>query len=83
LASVGPLLTAREAEVCACIVHGMSSEGIALELGISVNTVRTFRKRAYSRLNICSQNELMKVVLAGLAKAHPMPVAAPSKAPAR
>jgi DNA-binding CsgD family transcriptional regulator len=41
----------------------MSSEGIGLDMGISINTVRTYRKRAYARLGICSQNELMRLVL--------------------
>jgi DNA-binding CsgD family transcriptional regulator len=52
-------LTPRELSVCALIVQGMSSDGIALELGISTNTVLTFRRRAYARLCISSQNELI------------------------
>jgi len=58
-----PFLSEREVQVCAGIVLGRTSEGIALELGISVNTVRTHRKRAYSRLQISSQNELMRLIL--------------------
>jgi LuxR family transcriptional regulator, activator of tox operons len=57
-------LPRRELEVCALIATGMSSEGIALELGISLNTVLTHRKRAYARLGISSQNELMRLLLA-------------------
>ena len=63
LRHVAPLLSEREAQVCAGIIQGKTSEGIALELGISINTVRTHRKRAYSRLRISSQNELMKLIL--------------------
>jgi DNA-binding CsgD family transcriptional regulator len=42
---------------------GMTSEAIGLKLGISVNTVLTYRKRAYGRLNISCQNELMRLIL--------------------
>lgn len=51
-------LTPREAEVCAGIVHGYSALAISLNLGISVNTVATHRKRAYRKLGVCSQNDL-------------------------
>jgi DNA-binding CsgD family transcriptional regulator len=63
LLSAAPSLSEREASVCTGIILGMTSEGIALDLGISVNTVRTYRKRAYARLMISSQNELMKLIL--------------------
>jgi DNA-binding CsgD family transcriptional regulator len=63
LAQRAPCLTARELDVCALIVAGLSSEGIALELGVSQNTVLTYRKRAYARLGISSQNELMRSIL--------------------
>lgn len=48
----------REAEVCSRIIYGVSSLGIALELGISPETVMTYRKRAYQRLAIATQREL-------------------------
>lgn len=56
-------LPLREAEVCAAIILGLSTEGIALTLGIASGTVQTYRKRAYARLQISSQNELMRLVL--------------------
>ena len=56
-------LPKRELEVCTLIATGMSSEGIGLELGISLNTVLTHRKRAYARLGISSQNELLRLLL--------------------
>lgn len=49
----------RESQVCARIVYGMSSTGIALELGISEETVMTYRKRIYQRLAIATQRELL------------------------
>jgi LuxR family transcriptional regulator, activator of tox operons len=60
---IAPNIPPREAEVCTAIMLGMTSEAIALKLGISVNTVLTYRKRAYSRLNISCQNELMRLIL--------------------
>ncbi|WP_409019382.1 helix-turn-helix transcriptional regulator [Brevundimonas vesicularis] len=49
----------RESQVCARIIYGMSSTGIALELGISEETVMTYRKRVYQRLGIATQRELL------------------------
>lgn len=63
LRRVAPDMPAREAEVCTSIMLGMTSEAIGLKLGISVNTVLTYRKRAYGRLNISCQNELMRLIL--------------------
>jgi DNA-binding CsgD family transcriptional regulator len=59
----GARLTEREADVCARIILGMSTTGIALDLRISDNTVATLRKRAYDRLGISSQNELFAFCL--------------------
>jgi DNA-binding CsgD family transcriptional regulator len=62
--SIAPELSGREAEVCAGIAMGRTNEGIGLDLGISPNTVRTYRKRAYAQLSISSHNELLKLILA-------------------
>jgi DNA-binding CsgD family transcriptional regulator len=58
---VGPPndLAPREAQVCARILYGVSSLGIALDLGIGQETVMTYRKRAYQRLGIATQRELL------------------------
>lgn len=61
LKTVAPELTGRERNVCSLIAAGVTSEGIAYELGISLNTVLTYRKRAYARLRIVSQNQLLKL----------------------
>ncbi len=61
-----PSLPDRELEVCVSIARGLSSEAMAIEWGISVNTVLTYRKRAYTRLNITSHNELMRLVIGRL-----------------
>lgn len=59
-------LTPREADICARIILGYSTTAIALDLDITENTVSTLRKRAYDRLDICSQNELFALCLEGL-----------------
>ncbi|HYD65425.1 helix-turn-helix transcriptional regulator [Azospirillum sp.] len=56
-------LSAREVEVCARIVAGYSSEGIALDLRVTGNSVATYRKRAYAKLGISSQHELFALCL--------------------
>lgn len=63
LRRIAPQLARRELDVCIGIVQGRCSEAIALALGISINTVLTYRKRAYARLGISSHNELMRLVL--------------------
>jgi DNA-binding CsgD family transcriptional regulator len=52
-------LSNREIEVCSRILFGISSAGIALDLGIGEETVMTYRKRAYQRLTIATQRELL------------------------
>ncbi|QRR34009.1 helix-turn-helix transcriptional regulator [Hydrogenophaga sp. YM1] len=52
-------LPRREAEVCARILYGLSSAGIAIDLEVSEETVKTYRKRAYQRLHIGSERELL------------------------
>lgn len=59
IASAPERLPRREAQVCALIIFGVSTIGIALELGIGEETVMTYRKRAYQRLMIGSQRELL------------------------
>lgn len=53
------VLTQREAQVCARLLYGMFVGGIALDLDIGEETIKTYRSRAYSRLNIGSQRELL------------------------
>lgn len=63
LSTINASLSTREKEVGARILLGMNSEGIALDLGIKTHSVHTYRKRAYSRMNISSQNELFALCL--------------------
>jgi len=57
------VLTRREREVIQYVLRGHSSGSIALNLDISVTTIKTHRKRAYSKLNISSQSELFLMFL--------------------
>ncbi len=58
-----PSLAVREREVCSRIVTGYTTEAIALDLGITANSVATYRKRAYAKLGICSQHQLFLLCL--------------------
>jgi DNA-binding NarL/FixJ family response regulator len=52
-------LPRRELEVCSRILYGLSTAGIALDVGIGEESVRTYRKRAYQRLSIGTERELI------------------------
>jgi DNA-binding CsgD family transcriptional regulator len=56
-------LTEREKEVCLRILAGFSSEAISVDLGIGLHSTLTYRKRAYDKLGISSQNELFAIAL--------------------
>ena len=56
-------LTGRELDVCARLLQGMTQEGIACDLGLSLPTVKTYRNRAFSRLGIHFRNELFALAL--------------------
>ncbi len=53
------LLSRRETEVCARILFGLPFGRIAGQLGVSEETVKTYRNRAYQRLEIAHQRDLM------------------------
>lgn len=57
-------LTARELDVCVRLLQGMTQDGIACDLGLSVATVKTYRNRAFERLDIHFRNELFALLLA-------------------
>ena len=58
-----PALTPRERQACARAVVGMTAEGAALELGIAISSVLTYRKRAFRRLGVTSAAELAPLVM--------------------
>ncbi len=59
-----PELTPRECEVCAGILQGLTFDGIACQLGLTVPTAKTYRNRAFARLGIHFRNELFALALA-------------------
>jgi DNA-binding CsgD family transcriptional regulator len=62
LKALHPALTPRECEVCACILQGLTFDGIACHLGLTVPTVKTYRNRAFARLGIHFRNQLFALV---------------------
>lgn len=56
-------LSQREIEVCSYGLLGITSDGIALTLGVQPNTVATLRKRAFGKLNISSMTQLYGLCL--------------------
>lgn len=68
-------LPQREQEVCAGILMGMATKVIARDLGVQPNTVVTYRKRAYERLGIRSQNELFLLCLEAVSGSRTHPAA--------
>lgn len=56
-------LSPREAKVCDLLLQGLSVTGTALQLGVSENTVRTFRRRAYEKLGVHSATQIAALIL--------------------
>lgn len=52
------LLTPREHEVIGMGLYGHRTQSVAAQLGISADTVKVHRKRAYAKLGVSSQGEL-------------------------
>lgn len=61
LAVLCPRLTTREMEVCAGLLEGLTYDGIAAHLGLSVATVKTYRARAYDKLGINFRSQLFGI----------------------
>ncbi|WP_400190418.1 response regulator [Hymenobacter sp. B81] len=53
------LLSEREREVVEAIVDGLGDKQVAARLGLSVETVRTYVKRVYKKLQVGSRTELV------------------------
>jgi DNA-binding CsgD family transcriptional regulator len=63
LRRVSSQLSPREIAVCKMVLLGYTSEAISQNLGLRYNTILTYRKRAYAKLRISSQNELFRLCL--------------------
>lgn len=66
----GVSISTRQAEVALLILQGHSSPSIGLQLGVSTETVKVFRKQLYSRCGICSQAELFNLLMPMLGNAN-------------
>jgi DNA-binding NarL/FixJ family response regulator len=53
-----PLLTPREEQVVALVADGLSNRGVARELGLREDTVKTYLFRIFEKLGISSRVEL-------------------------
>lgn len=63
MATRHPDLTERERAVAARLLAGRTAEQAAAELGISINSLATYRRRACARLGIASLSELLDDLL--------------------
>ncbi|RTQ48437.1 response regulator transcription factor [Hymenobacter gummosus] len=59
------LLTGREQAVVQGIVDGLSDKQVAHRMGLSPETVRTYVKRVYRKLQVSSRTELVSRVVRG------------------
>jgi DNA-binding CsgD family transcriptional regulator len=53
-----PEMPPRELDVCARLLQGLSYDGIAADLSLSVATVKTYRRRAFERMGLHFKSEL-------------------------
>lgn len=53
-----PDMPPRELDVCARLLQGLSYDGIAADLSLSVATVKTYRRRAFERMGLHFKSEL-------------------------
>jgi DNA-binding CsgD family transcriptional regulator len=60
---LGIALSPRQAQVALLILKGHSTLSIGLNLGLSPQTVKVFRKQLYARCGISSQAELFALML--------------------
>jgi len=60
------ILTGREQEVLQLIIKGYNTHSIALNLGISIDTVKLHRKNIYRKLQVSSASELFSKIIEAL-----------------
>lgn len=64
----GITLSKRQAEVAMLVLRGHSSVSIGLELGVSYQTIKVFRKQLYKKCEISSQAQLFNLMIPILEK---------------
>ncbi|WP_120296911.1 helix-turn-helix transcriptional regulator [Paraburkholderia sp. BL23I1N1] len=52
-------LTSREATVCSAFIQGMTTQAVAVSMGVKPSTVETYAKRAFAKLEIASRRQLL------------------------
>lgn len=62
-AAAGARLSERECQVCARIVYGLAMKEIARDLGVTPESVVTYRKRAFLRLDVADRAALLRRLL--------------------
>ena len=66
--NIGASLSCRELDVCASLLSGLTLAQTGQQLGISVNTVITYSRRAYAKLGVDSVRELHARLVTGPAQ---------------
>jgi DNA-binding NarL/FixJ family response regulator len=59
-----PALTGRELDVLDRLLQGVTYDGIAADMNLSVSTVKTYRARAFDRLDINFKSQLFALFVA-------------------
>ena len=61
LGRIYPSLTGRELDVCEGLLIGRTYDGIAVDLGLSVATIKTYRARAFDKMGINFKSQLFAI----------------------
>jgi DNA-binding CsgD family transcriptional regulator len=61
--NAGAALSSRELDVCSSLLSGRTLADTGLKLGISINTVITYSRRAYAKLGVGSVRELHDLLI--------------------
>ncbi|MBN1648420.1 MAG: response regulator [Spirochaetales bacterium] len=67
-------MSEREAEICTLITVGSGYSDIALKLGLSGNTIKTFRKRIFMKCRVQNKAELVGLFTGGQDQKRLLPV---------
>ncbi|UJW82831.1 helix-turn-helix transcriptional regulator [Hydrogenophaga sp. SL48] len=60
-----PALTQRDRDVVAALMDGLSTEALALRLGLTLASAQTYQKRVFRKLGVAGQRELLALLLDG------------------